>query len=92
MGLIESKLHKEQIEIQTLVKRLESMSAQQIQTSKQKDQLKQEFDAYKKSVQDVLKSKETVEFYMNKYGNNFFDDEFEREYLTKFLLYIQKSI
>ena len=92
MGLIESKLHKEQIEIQTLVKRLESMSAQQIQTSKQKDQLKQEFDAYKKSVQDVLKSKETVEFYMNKYGNNFFDDEFEREYLTNFLLYIQKSI
>ena len=68
------------------------MSAQQIQTSKQKDQLKQEFDAYKKSVQDVLKSKETVEFYMNKYGNNFFDDEFEREYLTNFLLYIQKSI
>ena len=33
MGLIESKLHKDQIEIQTLIKRLESMSAQQIQIS-----------------------------------------------------------
>ena len=66
------------------------MSAQQIQTSKQKDQLKKEFEEYKKSVQDVLNSKEIVNDYMNNYGSKFFDDKFEKEYLTKFSLYIQK--
>ena len=99
MGLIESKLYKDQIEVQKLnnlnkmlVDKLDLMASKQLQTSKQKDQLKQNFQDYKDMISNTLDSENTICAFMDQNGTNFFDDEFEKEYLTKFLLFLQKSI
>lgn len=102
MGLSASKIHRQKIEIQKLnnmnkilVDKVDAMADQQVKMSKQYDQLTHKFKTYKKYVQGLLSSKEIIQAYINRNESILYnddDDNFEKDYLMNFLLYVQKSI
>ena len=93
MGLVESKTHREHIEIEKLenlnkilVNKLDKIAAKNIQIYSENKRIKQTFDKFIAR----LNSDETIKNFIGENDQISLDDEFEKKYLKKFILYLQE--